>query len=112
MTEKILTFKEYMASKEKLLEPARKNIPEQTVNYSVRKYCKLVLGESKLEKMYIPLKPKQQVSVKWLYDDLENPTPLEILFNGVSDVPEEERFTTFWEGEKLRKWLDRNTHED
>lgn len=112
MDEKKLSFKEYMASKEQLLEAAKTNIPEQTVNYSVRKYCKLVLGESKTEKMYIPLKPNHQVSVKWLYDDLENPTPLEIIFNGVVDVPEEERFTTFWEGEKLRKWLDRNTHED
>ena len=112
MTEKKLTFKDYMQSKEKLLEAAENNTPEQTVNYSVRKYCKLVIGESKQDKIYVPLKPKHQVSVKWLYEDLENPTPVEILFNGVSDVPTAEGFATFWEGEKLRKWLDRNTHED
>ena len=107
-----LSFKEYLQSKEKLLEAAEKNIPEQVVEYSVRKYCKLVLGESKQDKIYLPLKPKQLISVRWLYEDIENPTPLSINLDGNTETPEESRFKTFWEGEKLRKWLSRNTREN
>ena len=102
-----LTFKQYLASKEKLRE-AIKNTPKQSVRYTVNKYCKLVVGESKEEKEYVNLKPKHTICVDWLYEDIDNPTPLKISFD--TDQPHDSK--TFWQGAKLMKWLNRNTHEE
>ena len=63
---KQLSFKEYLESKEKLRE-AVDNVPQRTAEYTLRKYCKLVVGENKESKIYVPLKPKQKVLVEaWL----------------------------------------------
>lgn len=107
--EKKLTFLEYLESKKKLRE-AVENIPQRTARYSVRKYCKLVVGESKDDKQYINLKPKHQILIEWRYDTLDNPTPLSIQFDGPNVNPDED-FDTFWSGEKLLKWLSRNANE-
>lgn len=107
-----LTFKQYIESKTKLLEAAKKSVPQHTAKYCVNKYCKLVVGESKLEKEYINLKPQHTVLVEWLYDDKENPTLIGIKFEGVNDVDPDDEFTSYWGGERLKRWLERNTKEN
>lgn len=107
---KKLTFKEYLDSKEKLREAVR-NVPQRTAEYVVNKYCKLVVGESKDSKEYINLKPKQTILVEWLYTDLDNPDVLRVSFNGANNVNPEDEYETFWEGERLQRWLKRNSQE-
>ena len=106
-----LTFKEYVESKQRLREAA-KNTPQQEVKYTVRKYCKLVVGENKEEKEQINLKPDQTITVKWLYEDFENPTPLSISFAGVNSVDDDDTFSTSWQGFRLERWLSRNAREE
>lgn len=110
MTQK-LSFKEYLDSKRKLRE-ALNRIPERTAQYTVRKYCKLVIGESKQDKRYIPLKPNQKIFVDWLYDNFDNPTIRSIHFEGVKDIDPQQQFGTLWEGYKLQDWLYRNAREN
>lgn len=105
-----LSFKEYLDSKEKLREAVR-NIPHRTAKYSVRKYCKLPIGESKEDEIFVNLKPKQTVLVEWVYDDPTNPSIANIKFENVKDFECDEEHQTFWEGVKLQKWLLRNTRE-
>ena len=106
-----LTFKEYVESKDRLREAVKKT-PQQEVMYTVHKYCKLVVGESKDTKEQISLKPDQTITVKWLYEDFENPTPLSIIFSGVQAINEDQSFNTPWEGFRLERWLMRNAHEE
>ncbi len=106
-----LTFKEYLESKEKLRE-AIKVTPQQTVQYKVNKYCKLVVGESKDDKEQINLKPNQTIVVEWLYNDIDNPTPLKITFEGVCPKIDSLKYDTYWQPHKLQKWLLKNTHEE
>lgn len=105
------TFKDYLASKEKLVE-AIKLTPKQTVKYDVNKYCKLVVGESKDEKEQINLKPNQTIVVDWLYEDIDNPTPLKITFENVCPTINSKEYTNYWQARKLQKWLLRNTIEN
>ena len=108
---KKITFKEYVESKDKLIEALDKT-PHRTAEYTVRKYCKLVVGESKEEKQYVPLKPKHKLFVEWFYEDRENPTPNKIKIDGAKDVDPDSNHEVFWEGERLLKWLMRNAHEE
>lgn len=104
-----LSFKQYLESKEKLRE-AIKNTPKQQTQYIVKKYCKLVVGESKEERQYISLKPRQIITIDWLYENIKYPTPVGISFN-TAEVTAAEIFQTFWNTSKLHKWLIRNTQE-
>src|SRR5271170_5200582 len=97
-----LTFKEYLESKDKLREAVLKT-PQRTATYTVRKYCKLIIGESKEEKKQMVLKPKHKICVEWLYTDVDNPTIVSMKFDGVKEVPPEEQFETYWNGAKLTK---------
>jgi len=106
-----LTFKEYLESKEKLRE-AIKVTPKQTVEYTVYKYCKLVVGESKDEKEQVNLKPNQKIIVEWLYNDIDNPTPLNITFEGVCPDIDSLEYNSYWQPQKLQKWLLKNTREE
>lgn len=106
-----LSFKEYLDSKQKLREAIEKT-PRREAVYNVRKYCKLIIGESKEEKSQITLKPNQKISVDWLYENLDNPTPVSIKFAGIEDVDNSQPFETYWQGNKLLKWLARNTNEE
>ena len=108
---KKLTFKEYVESKERLRE-AVKSTPQQEIQYTVRKYCKLVVGESKETKEQINLKPNQTITVEWLYEDFDNPTPLRINFDGVTAIESDKEFGTMWEGFRLERWLLRNAREE
>lgn len=106
-----LTFKQYLESKEKLRE-AVSNTPQRAAKYAVRKYCKLVVGESKDSKEYVNLKPKQTILVEWLYDDIDDPTVVNIKFEDVKNVDSSDEYETFWTGERFQKWLLRNTREE
>lgn len=108
---KKLTFKEYVESKDRLRE-AVKSTPQREVQYTVRKYCKLVVGESKEAKEQIILKPSQTITIEWLYENFDNPTPLSITFEGVKSVEADKIFNTSWEGFRLERWLMRNAREE
>lgn len=111
MVKSDLSFKEYLASKDALKEAADATSPKRTAVYDVRKYCNLAVGETKEEKQSIPLKPKHQILVDWLYEDVDNPTPISIRIKGPTDVPEDESFAAFWRAERLAKWLEKNANE-
>lgn len=110
MTDK-LSFKEYLDNSKNKLREALNKTPQRTAEYAVRKYCKLVIGESKENKRYIPLKPKQKIFVEWLYDDFNNPTIKGIQFEGVKNIDPQQQHGTLWEGQKLQDWLSRNARE-
>jgi len=101
-----LTFKQYLNLSKEQLHLAAKQVPKQVVEYSVRKYCKIPLGESKETKEYVNLKPSNIIRVEWLYEDLDNPTPVRIILAGTDDPTQ---YSTFWQGSKLLQWLNRNT---
>lgn len=105
-----LTFKEYLDSKEKLREAVSKT-PQRTASYTVRKYCKLIVGESKEAKNQVALKPNQNIIVEWLYTDVDNPTIVSITFEGVKEIEPDQQYDTYWDGSKLIKWLNRNATE-
>lgn len=103
-----LTFKEYLESKEKLREAIKKT-PQQKIEYTVSKYCKLIVGESKDEKEQINLKPNQTIMVEWLYNDIDNPSPLRIMFEGVCTSIDSNNYGSYWQPQKLQQWLHKNT---
>ncbi len=105
-----LTFKEYLNSKDRLREAAQ-NVPERTARYTISKYCKIAIGESKKNKEYVNLKPKQEVEVDWLYEDLDKPTVISIRFKGVDGIHESAEFNILWGHGRLEKWLEKNTRE-
>ena len=105
-----LSFKDYLESKKQLLQ-AIKESPIQTVNYDITTYCKLIVGE-KDDKQTISLKPKQSIVIEWEYSDINDvPNPISIRFEDVRDVDDLEEFTTYWSGDKLRCWLQKNAME-
>lgn len=107
---KKLSFKEYLASKVQLKEAIMKT-PIHTVTYSMNKYCKLPLGETKDKKQYISLKPKNKVIVEWKYEDINAPEIIKIMFEDVENIEESTEFKTFWVSERFQRWLRKNTRE-
>lgn len=106
---KKLTFKQYLDSKQQLIE-AIKNTPISIMEYEIRKYCSLTVGESDQSKQLVGLKPHYVLVVEWLYDDVDNPTPKSLRLQSPSgDI--NETFNTFWTGVKLQKWLSRHAKE-
>ncbi len=103
-----LTFKEYLKSKQELRAAVEKT-PQQITEYTVDKYCKLMVGDSKDDKEMIILKPNQKIIVEWLYDDIDNPTATNIKFEGVCSKVDSEDHNSYWQPAKLQKWLQRNT---
>lgn len=110
MAEK-LTFKDYVSSKDQL-RSAIDNTPQRVAEYEVRKYCKLPVGETKEEKEQVSLRPKHKITVEWLYNDVDNPTPLNLKFEGPTEIDPDDERSALWNGERLLKWLLRNTHEN
>lgn len=106
----ILTFKEYLDSKKRLVE-AIQTCPIQYSHYEVTKYCKLVIMHE-MVKQTILLKPKQTVMVEWKYEDITNPTPLSITItdNRLTETAST-KYNTSWKGVKLSGWLRKNTLE-
>jgi len=101
-----LSFKQFLDSKEQLLK-AINNPPVNVLEYEIRKYCTLYVGDSQETKELISLKPKNKIIIEWLYEDLNDPQPINIQFEGL-DYSDE--YVTFWSGTKLNKWLSRHTH--
>jgi len=107
---KKLSFKEYLDSKQKLLL-ALKETPVQTITYSVKKYCTLIVGE-KDDKQYVSLKPSQQLVVEWRYNNVyAPPIPVNIQLKE-SKAAEQSNYCTFWAGTRLQKWLRKNAEEE
>jgi hypothetical protein len=105
-----LSFKEYLQSKLQLRQ-AIEQTPRTVVEYEVRKYCSIALGENKEEGKIVGLKPKNKLIVEWRYDVINNPTIVYIKFKDVQALDEQEEFQTFWPSTKLKKWLSRHTRE-
>lgn len=106
----ILTFKDYLESKEQLIE-ALKQTPYTIQEYEVRKYCSITVGPSKEQKQIVGLKPKQKIVVEWLYQDINNPKPISVCFKGVKTLTEDDQFKMFWSSEKMKKWISKHTKE-
>lgn len=104
------TFKEYLEISRRELEEAMERTPICTTPYTIKRYCKLMVGESLKSKETIQLKPKHQVEVKWVYENMESPTPVHITFNNVSDIDNDVAFDLYWSGEQLTTWLSKNAN--
>lgn len=104
-----LTFRQYLEGREQL-KAAIANTPTTIVEYEIRKYCSIYIGESKEDGKIVGLKPKQRMIVKWRYDNMDDPTPEHVSFIGVNTIEEGEQ-PVFWTGQKLHKWLMRHTKE-
>lgn len=103
-----LSFKQYLESKTQLRQ-AIDQTPVAVNEYEVRKYCSIALGESKDDAKIIGLKPKQKIIVEWRYDNINDPTIVNIKLQGVIALDETEEFETFWTTAKFKKWLARHT---
>jgi hypothetical protein len=96
-----LTFKQYLESRAQLLK-AIENTPIAVLEYDIRKYCTIQVGESEDEKQLISLKPKNKLIVEWSYEDINDPEPISVRLST------NESFDVFWSGEKMKKWLVRH----
>jgi hypothetical protein len=106
-----LTFKEYLDSKNRLLEAIQKS-PVQRSVYDISRYCKLAVYGEDDSKITLLLKPKQQVVVEWKYEDVNDPTPVHIRFEDEKNPTlNETDYFTNWKGSKLKSWLSKNTNE-
>ena len=105
-----LTFKQYLESKDQL-KRAISNTPVSIIEYEACKYCTLPIGETEDEKVMVGIRPKNKIIVEWRYDNMESPAPTNISFEGVKDLDCVEKYTTFWTGTKLQKWLSRHAKE-
>lgn len=105
-----LTFKQYVDSKKQLLE-AIKETPVHSSTYVIKKYCKLIVGESKDNKESISLKPSNVINVQWLYESVDNPKPLLLTFEGVRGTISDDEYNVYWSGSKLQEWLLKNAVE-
>lgn len=102
------SFKQYIEGKRQLLQ-AVENTPTAVLEYEVKKYCSLTVGETEDDKELIGLKPRHKLVVEWRYDDPSAPTPEAIQVIGAKDIDIDDRFNTFWTGSKLQRWLTRHT---
>jgi len=93
------SFKQYLESKKKLIE-ALGDTPRNTVNYNVKKYCRLRLVESGIAMC----RPSTKISVKWLYEDVNNPSVVRVKVDG-------KEVKSSLNSKKLTRWLVRNTEE-
>lgn len=105
-----LSFKEYLESKAHLKKIAEDTAPLRVVEYKVKKYCKIVVGEQ-AQKLFVPLKPKSKILIEWLYANTKSPAPISIKLENVNTVDPDTELETPWNGDRLIKWLLRNTME-
>ncbi len=109
---KTLSFKEYLNSKDQLYDAIKKD-PIHEATYEVYKYCRIVVGDTKELREYHNLKPKQLVTIRWQYTNIEElPDPIGIDLPHLSESTKPDVvFTTYQTGERLMKWLNTNTKE-
>ena len=106
-----LTFKQYLESK-KTLREAVEQTPKQTKTYTVNRYCNFVIGESKDDRQSVNLRPNSTITIDWLYEDIDNPTPFKVGFDGLRDSDPMDDLLPAWSSQKIQKWLIRNTTEE
>lgn len=102
-----MLFSEYINSKERLREAVKVH-PQQTVGYNIRRACRLMIQNSE-GKQYLPLNIGHIVKVIWLYENRKSSLPVRIFFKNVKNIDEDSRFYTSWSGDKLEKWLNKNS---
>ena len=105
-----LTFKQYLEGKKQLYE-AIKNTPTIIVEYQIRNYCAISIGESKENSKVVGLKPKQKIIVQWCYNNIDDPSPDYVKLQGVKNIDSDEQLSVFWPGKKMQRWLIRHTKE-
>ena len=95
-----------MDSKRQLLS-AIQNTPVTVIEYEIRKYCTLSVGETPELAVIIALKPRQTILIEWLYTNKDHPTPekISILNMESTELPIEQPI--YWNDVKLNKWLTR-----
>ena len=98
-------LQEYLASKEQLTQAVKKQ-PNIVVEYEVVKYTKLPTGTSKDLCEYVNLKPKDVVSIEWLFDTQGDTATV------VSFTIEGTRYHNFNGCDRVMKWLHTNTKLD
>ena len=102
-----ITFKEYINSKQVLLDAAKE--PAQKITkHSLNKYCKIpkALDESSNEKEELALKPTDDLTVFW--EGGEQDTIKKVIVRNIkSDLTE--TFKPYWSNQKMKTWLDKNT---
>ena len=104
------TFKQYLESKQQLLK-AVEEYPRVVTEYSVVKYCSLVVEDENGDSVTASLKPKQTLIVEWICDDPINPQVASVMIDGCREVDPEHKFSTTWSRQKTHKWLNTNTKE-
>lgn len=105
-----LTFKQYMDSRDQLLK-AIDNVPVTVMEYEVRKYCTLAVGDDPDDPINIQLKPKQRLHIRWQCQNPLMPIPEGVKIIASDVISETEEHEIFWSSDKLQKWLIRHTHE-
>lgn len=104
------TFRQYLEGKEQLRE-AIKKVPVTEIEYEIRKYCTIMVGESVEGGDSVSLKPKQRVTVRWNYENRLSPIPECVRINTEGLYVDDEEYSIFWSSDKLQKWLIRHARE-
>jgi hypothetical protein len=102
-----ITFAQYLNSREQLVA-AIESAPKSITEHVVTKYCGISLGESEANKYQVFLRPGYKVLIEWRYDDINNPTPINVQLVG-STIDDTGTRDVFWSKDKLNKWLGRHT---
>lgn len=93
-----LTFKQYLQSKQQLRN-AVNFTPKTTNNYIVNKYCALSVNE---HINHVKLKPSHKLNIKWLHENINYPTPINVIIN-------QNKYTPKWTNQRFLRWLTKNT---
>lgn len=106
-----LTFKEYLDSKKKL-KIAGDDYPRFILEYTVTKYCKIPVYEmpgGDEDRIYISLKPKDNIKIFWEKADFVRVRPTYLLFeeDGI-----EMKYYPAWSSKKLSDWISATTTTD
>lgn len=107
------TFKEYLKSKQVLVE-ALTRTPKTTTQYIMKKYCKLSPHDITNESVSteISLKPKHILIVECTWPSHHTPEIHSISFQNIEGVDSNVKFMLPWKNDKIISWLDKNTKLD
>lgn len=87
------------------LKNAGEDSPKYFIRYEVTKYCKIPLLESigDDEKLYIGLKPKDEIKILW--ESFKNKNPIPKYVSVIDENEQETRYYFSWNFNKVEKWL-------
>jgi len=107
---KELSFSEYYNSKQKLLESAEES-PRIYSYYNVLNYRKVPVLEDydSEDKIYLSLKPNDQLKILWEYENVYFPTVRKFIF--IRENGNDESYFPCWSNKKLLKWVMNNANE-